>query len=142
NIGPGEDSFFTIWNESASYNPFSSSVAYATGLHESGSPTAKNISNITASAKSGIYSGDGSPYAATVLWSTTAFNSFSTLWAVAETVFTGPNHPFYGLRAVMGTWKGVPTLTVWGKLSWGANPLASSTVGGNVPDGQRVDPAA
>jgi hypothetical protein len=143
--GTGEDLDFNLWNESSSYNPFASSVQYSPGLHEAGSPASKNISNVTAGAQNGIhsiFSGDGSPWAATVLWSGAAFNTFSDLWAVSETTLTGPNHPFYGLRAVLGTWKGVPTLTVWGKLSWGANPLAASTPGDGIVDGNRADPLA
>ncbi len=31
-------------------------------------------------------------------------------------------------------------LTLWGKLSWGANPLAASTPGDGIPDGARVNP--
>lgn len=31
-------------------------------------------------------------------------------------------------------------LTLWGKLSWGANPLAGSTPGDGIPDGARVNP--
>lgn len=53
------------------------------------------------------------------------------------------------LRAVVGCLEGSQgcgndsglwTLTVWGKLSWGANPLNTSTPGDGIPDGARVNP--
>jgi len=40
-------------------------------------------------------------------------------------------------RSICGTDR---ILTVWGKLSWGANPLAGSTPGNGIPDGARVNP--
>ena len=44
------------------------------------------------------------------------------------------------LRAVTGYANGTDTLTVWGKLSWGANPLAQSTSSDGVADGAQVNP--
>jgi hypothetical protein len=138
-LGAGPDLDFTIWDQ-PSYNPFASSVEYSPGLFESGSPASRNISNLTPSAHSGIYSGDGSPYASTVLWGGNAFNTFLGLSALNPDLRSGGQ--FFGLRAILGSWKGVQTLTVWGKLSWGANPLAASTIGGTYPDGERINPVS
>ncbi|HEV2429092.1 MAG TPA: hypothetical protein VGV64_04490, partial [Thermoplasmata archaeon] len=45
------------------------------------------------------------------------------------------------LRAVLGsTASGERTVTVWGKLSWGANPLAASSTQDGLADGARIDP--
>ncbi len=52
------------------------------------------------------------------------------------------------LRGVLGTCPAAAEavcgtdrlLTLWGKLSWGANPLAASTPGDGIPDGARVNP--
>ena len=44
------------------------------------------------------------------------------------------------LRRCAGYANGTDTLTVWGKLSWGANPLAQSTSSDGVADGAQVNP--
>jgi hypothetical protein len=128
---------FHIWYENTTYNPFATSVQYAPGAFETGSPAAYNITNISASPAYGITSGDGSSHAATYLWSFSALLSFDNLAGF-------PDHcSAYGscwLRAVEGSWKGIPTLTVWGKLSWGADPLVTSTPNDGLADGVRVNP--
>ncbi|MGP8146960.1 MAG: hypothetical protein ACLQAS_06070 [Thermoplasmata archaeon] len=127
---------YNLWNESTTYRPFSSSVSYAPGLHEKGYPLATNIANLTPNPKDGIYSGDGSPWAAEVLWSGQAFQMLWGFWTQMESEISGVDF----LRAVEGQWNGTPTLTVWGKLSWGANPLATSTSNDGAPDGAQVNP--
>jgi hypothetical protein len=64
----------------------------------------------------------------------------------------GTNYAYIGsdpLRAVVGCIAGSGgcgqrsndwTLTVWGKLSWGANPLNTSTPDDGIPDGARISP--
>jgi IPT/TIG domain len=126
---------FEYWYEetgSHPYDPFASTVEYSPGLFEDGSPLAgyRNISNVSASPTGGITSGDGSPWAAEVLWSYSALRTFLTLPGVRDASW---------LRAVLGYWDGIPTLTVEGKLSWGANPLAVSTPSDGLPDGARTD---
>jgi hypothetical protein len=74
-----------------------------------------------------------------VLWSPQALGSFYRVWTNTPPLPEGGTDEF---RAVIGTWNGIPTLTVWGKLSWGANPLAESTMGNGIPDGEQPDPAA
>ncbi|MGB6442415.1 MAG: hypothetical protein WBF81_03870, partial [Thermoplasmata archaeon] len=128
------NSSFEIWNESTSYNPFVKGLIYSPGqtagqsLKESGSPIAQNLPNITAGPKS---SGDGSPWAAEVLWPESDLPTFVNLPGVRNAGW---------LRAIEGTWKGLPTLTIEGKLSWGADPLAASTPGDGIADGARLDP--
>ena len=134
NLAPGggalpSGSDFAVWYENSTYKPFASSVQYSPGLFESGNPIQKNITNISASG--GITSGDGAPWAARALWSYSALETFVALPGVEN---AGE------LRAIEGFWKGLPTLTVEGKLSWGANPLATSTPDDGIADGQRVDP--
>lgn len=134
---------FNVWNESTTYNPFNTTVPYAPGLYEKGYPLWANLTNLTpcpASLGGGIFSGDGSPYAAEVLWSSHTLTQFLTLWIKemsSDPAFGGGPDP---LRAVIGYWDGIPTLTVWGKLSWGANPLAASTPNDGMPDGARINP--
>ncbi|MGA8663515.1 MAG: IPT/TIG domain-containing protein [Thermoplasmata archaeon] len=122
---------FQIWYENSTYNPFASSVAYSPGKMESGSPLVSNIANISPTSGHGRSSGDGSSWAARVLWSNGALTTFVGLSGVKNASW---------LRAVEGSYKGTPTLTVEGKLSWGANPLAASTPSTGVPDGARVNP--
>ncbi len=136
NLKPGggalpTGSNFEVWYENGSYNPFANSVYYSHGLNESQNrPVQQNLTNVSASAPY-LTSGDGAPYAARVLWSYGALETFVSLPGVKNASW---------LRAVEGTWKGIPTLTVWGKLSGGANPLAASTPNDGIPDGSRVNP--
>jgi hypothetical protein len=114
---------FEVWNESSSFQPFS-------GL-PGGNPVASGLQNISPTSAHGITSGDGSPYAAEVLWSYSALESFVGQPGVVSSDW---------LRAVIGIYAGSYTLTVWGKLSWGANPLATSTLENGLADGTQADP--
>lgn len=78
---------------------------------------------------------DNSPWAAQVLWSG---QGPSSALAYLQSLEMSDNVPW--LRAVTGSYDGFRTLTVWGKLSWGANPLATSTPLDGVADGLRVNP--
>jgi hypothetical protein len=122
---------FMILDEPSSYNPFASTVQYAPGKYETGSPTESNLNNISANPANGITSGDGSPQAATYLWTFSALQTFLSLPGVV------PTDP---LRAVEGSYGGTLTLTVWGKLSWGADPDTASTPGDGIADGSRINP--
>lgn len=115
---------FEYWYENASYNPFQ-------GVDITG----KNITNLSASAGHGITSGDGSPWAARALW--LGYGTGSALSYLEGLV---SSEDVGWLRAVTGTWDGLRTLTVWGKLSWGADPLVASTPQDGIPDGSRLDP--
>jgi hypothetical protein len=112
---------FEIWYAQDWYDPFGS-----------GSPLVVDATNLTpSSADGGIHSGDGSPYAAHVLWSSSQLTDFVGMAGVVNTGW---------LRAIEGTWDGRETLTVEGKLSVGANPLAQSTPGDGIADGARLSP--
>jgi IPT/TIG domain len=111
---------FETWNESTKYNPFGT-----------GSPLTSGLNNITPTASHGLSSGDGSPWASQVLWSYAALQDFVALPGVVSSDW---------LRAVTGVYHGAYTLTVWGKLSWGANPLATSTLEDGLADGSQADP--
>lgn len=86
---------------------------------------ASGISNIS----------DNSNWSARVLWSRAALNKFVNLSGVKLESLLGDS-----LRGIVGTSNGERTLTIWGKLSWGANPLATSTPLNGIPDGARVNP--
>jgi hypothetical protein len=133
NLGTGSpalpNSGFQFWYENSSYrfnkacpDPMQSSCSFT--------PLDQNASNLT----------DNSPWASEVLWSGTGSNNaLAKLQGLIATQNLG------WLRAVSGTYRGLRTLTVWGKLSWGADPLAWSTsegtVGTGVPgDGSKVNP--
>ena len=67
-----------------------------------------------------------------MLWSRAALDTFVNLSGVRNASW---------LRGVLGTTSsGQRTLTIWGKLSWGANPLAASTPRDGISDGARVNP--
>jgi hypothetical protein len=69
-------------------------------------------------------------WAAKVLWSRSALANFTALPGVLSAGW---------LRATLGNNSQDWTLTVWGKLSWGANPLAASTPRDGTPDGARTN---
>ncbi len=86
---------------------------------------------------------DNSSSVSSVLWSTSALSQLMNLSGVQYDLRHGGF-----LRGVVGpcpaaaaSWCGSDLiLTLWGKLSWGANPLAGSTPGDGIPDGMRVNP--
>jgi hypothetical protein len=92
-------------------------------------------SNLTwSTTDSNGWQGDSIPWASTVLWSRTALKQLESV--VSNKTIGGSDW----LRAVVGEDAGHYTLTVWGKLSWGANPLVQSTSHDGVPDGAQSDP--
>ncbi len=136
---------FDILNESATYRPFNTTVNAAPGVSEPGhplDPAPYRWANITATPGGGLYSGDGSVNASEILWNYSALETFVNLPAVQSAVWfdTHIDPDGGGLRAVLGKWNGKTTLTIWGKLSWGADPLQASSLGYGEPDGARIDP--
>ncbi len=101
---------FHYWFENGS-NPFAELAGASPPVAD------RNLTNLTPLPSRGFLSGDSSPWASTALWKSSALQGFENLSAVRTAGW---------LRAVTGTWNGLRTLTVWGKLSWGANPLAAS----------------
>jgi hypothetical protein len=87
--------------------------------------------NLTWNRSEAHWMGDSNPLAAEVLWPRGDLTSLLTLVAGEGVGW---------LRAVTGTFDGDRTLTVWGKLSWGANPLAQSTSNDGLADGDQLDP--
>lgn len=80
---------------------------------------------------SNITSNDSAAWASRVLWSRTALETFVNLSGVRESDW---------LRGTLGNTSNDWTLTLWGKLSWGADPLATSTPEDGIPDGSRINP--
>lgn len=74
---------------------------------------------------------DSSPYDSYVLWEG---STLSYIQALIQGEGVG------WLRGTLGSYHGQYTLTVEGKLSWGANPLAFSTPGDGIADGARISP--
>jgi hypothetical protein len=122
-----------LWNETSTYNPFASTVQYSPGLFESGKAqnSSPNVSSISPTPRGGIASGDGSSSAATELFSGTALDQ---LWLLILEENVG------WLRGVLGKYHQFHTLTVWGKLSWGDDPLVASAPEDGISDGARVNP--
>lgn len=124
-----ESSAFHLWWENYS-NPFAS-AQYPSGpvLKQ---PVASNLNNLSCTSTS---CPGNSPYSSEVLWSRQALTTFLEMPGLELA-----NGGYDWLRGVVGQYGGNWTLTVWGKLSWGANPLVPSTPGDGIPDGARVNP--
>ncbi len=75
--------------------------------------------------------GDSNSSAAKDLWSASALPALEYLISSEDVGW---------LRAVTGQYGTERTITVWGKLSWGANPLTSSTSHDGLSDGAQPDP--
>lgn len=140
-LGPGSpalpsSTFFHYFYENSSYNFSKVCQDYA----RSGSCPLPNragtfVSNLTAIRPT--QTGDSTPWAASVRWSGTGTgtkNALSQFEALMALDYSG------WLRATTGSYHGNRTITVWGKLSWGANPLAASTPKDGLADGARVNP--
>jgi len=121
---------FRCWYENRS-SPFNYSVTPAGNPPPHDQPLVNNTTSVAHWTRGGLQ--DDAPYDAEVLWKGSALSVLQQL-IVSEGVGW--------LRGVMmrypttGNW----TLTVWGKLSWGANPLVASTPGNGGVDGARVNP--
>ncbi len=111
---------FEMWNALGHYD-WTQSCPYFGASKCSGFVIGTGWSNLS----------DSAAWASEVLWSRTALTEFIDMAGVQNASW---------LRAVLGTSGTERTLTVWGKLSWGANPLAVSTPNDGIPDGARVNP--
>jgi hypothetical protein len=76
---------------------------------------------------------DSSAYDASILWTG---GTLSYLQGLVQNQSLGWLRGAIGKYPATGHW----TLTVWGKLSWGANPLVASTPANGQADGARVNP--
>jgi IPT/TIG domain-containing protein len=115
---------FECWWENAT-NPFAS-PQYPNGS-ENGSAWRSNSTGPHTTVD------DSSAYDAYVLWTGSTLSYLQGLVAKEGVGW---------LRAVLGYYPSNHhyTLTVEGKLSWGANPLSYSTPNGGYADGQRINP--
>jgi len=119
---------FECWYENST-NPFSFAVTPGGGRLD-GAPNATNSTNEPHWTHGGLQ--DDSPYDSSVLWTGGALGVLQTL-IVSEGVGW--------LRGiVMDGYDGEWTLTVWGKLSWGADPQEGSTLRDGIPDGEQANP--
>ena len=123
---------FRCWDESGNSNWDPFHFAQTPQGAAPGNPSGNPPGNFT-QASAGFNGPDSSPWGSDQLW------SYSNLQVLQELI---PAEEYAGwLRGVLSNSPGVgPALTVWGKLSWGANPLLTSTPGDGIPDGARVNP--
>lgn len=113
---------FHYWGENGTYNPF------ATAQYPGGPVLSGPLADPTNKTQ------DNSTWDAEVLWPFSDLQKFVNYSGVQAASW---------LRGVFGnTSSGERTLTLWGKLSWGANPHVSSTPGDSWTDGSRVNPVA
>ncbi|MCI4347437.1 MAG: hypothetical protein L3J97_02315, partial [Thermoplasmata archaeon] len=116
---------FRCWNESQSggLNPFA--VPQTPGGTPPGTARTPNATGLPTKVE------DNSPYDATILWPNSDLSYLQGLIS---------NDSVGWLRGVLGRYSGGYTLTIWGKLSWGANPLDASTPLDGLQDGSRANP--
>ena len=123
---------FQCWDESASgsFDPFQLPQVPASWGRAPGDPVGPAPSNFS-QGSTGFTGPDSSPWGSAQLWPNSDLKVLQGLI---------PNSDGY-LRGVLSNSPGVgPAITVWGKLSWGANPLSTSTPGDGLADGARVNP--
>jgi hypothetical protein len=124
---------FQVWSElNSSFNPYNY-APYPGGPNLHGTPTAKDLNNISCTSRA---CPADTPYSSEVLWS---YQSLFTFLIMPGNYELGP-WAGTSLRGVIGVYNGNRTLTLWGKLSWGANPQVSSTPGSAQNDGNRISP--
>lgn len=148
-LGPGNATLpatgFQFWYENASYNFSRACPDPQMKAPCTFNPALTDANNLTATGRLNP-GGDNGPWSAEQLWSGSGTgNALAQLQALIANEDQGAR-----LRAITGTFPvgGVAhrTMTVWGKLSWGADPLAWSTShyksagGTDVPDGALVNP--
>lgn len=119
---------FRYWYEAGN---LSSDYKWTTVCQYYPGPGASCTKGAIATGWSNITGADSWAWASRVLWSRTALTTFVNMSGV---------HNASWLRATLGNTSTDWTLTVWGKLSWGANPLAASTPRDGIADGARINP--
>ncbi|MCL5983989.1 MAG: hypothetical protein M1143_00225, partial [Candidatus Thermoplasmatota archaeon] len=121
----GVPSNIRAWTE-PSVNPFQFAPAPSVLPPKGQNPIGVDWTNLSDMPTAG----DNHPWSSEVLW------DYNNLLYLNGLAYSDGDW----LRGVTGSWNGHNTLTVWGKLSWGANPLAASTPGDGISDGARVNP--
>lgn len=131
--------YFHFYYENATYNFSQSCQQFRASAGACAfTPPSTPLSNLTCLSEGSAcvkgthpWVGDSTPWASNVLWSSSALSSFENLLKYDRVGW---------LRAVTGQYKAQRTMTVWGKLSWGANPLSNSTSYDGLADGDQPDP--
>ncbi|MDE1822342.1 MAG: hypothetical protein KGI98_16005 [Euryarchaeota archaeon] len=123
---------FECWDESSSpaYDPFSFAQIPSTWAVAPGDPSGPSPTNFT-QGSAGFTGPDSSPWGSNQLW------SYADLQVLQGLIPSSDGYLRGGLSDAPGVG---PAITVWGKLSWGANPLSASTPADGVADGARVNP--
>lgn len=129
--------YFHYYYENGTYN-------FSQSCQQSGAPggscsftpeitTRNNLTCLKQGATCGKqgWVGDSTPWASTVLWPSSALTSLEKVMVADQVGW---------IRAVTGSYGNQRTITVWGKLSWGANPLTTSTSHDGLTDGNQLDP--
>ena len=119
---------FRCWSEST-WNPFAFAPTPGGSPPPGNSPVRTNSTGVAHWGPGGLQ--DDSPYDAEVLWTG---GSLGVLQGLVTSEKVG------WLRGVVMDGSGGWTLTVEGKLSFGANPLANSTTSDGIPDGFQLNP--
>jgi hypothetical protein len=119
---------FLCWYENGS-NPFSFSPSPGLSHPPGNAPVATNSTTSPHTPVGGLQ--DDSPYDSEVLWTGGSLSVLQSLMAQEGVGW---------LRGVVMKYSGSYTLTVWGKLSWGANPLSASTLRDGIADGNQSSP--
>jgi hypothetical protein len=122
---------FQCWDESGNSNWDPFGFAQTPQGTAPGNPSGSAPGNFTQGSP-GFNGPDSSSWGATQLWS---YADLQVLQGLISSENVG------WLRGILSNAPGVgPAITVWGKLSWGADPLTYSTPGDGIADGARVNP--
>jgi hypothetical protein len=122
---------FRFWSEAGNNSSKGGDYSWSSVCQYFVTPGTRCYLGTVASGEfSNITDSDNSNWSSRVLWSAAALRSFVNLSGVRNASW---------LRAVLGNTSTEWTLTVSGKLSWGANPLSASTPHDGVADGSRVN---
>ncbi len=119
---------FRYWYEAGN---LSSDYKWTTVCQYYPGPGAQCSKGSVGTGWSNVSGADGWAWASRVLWSRAALTTFVNMSGVRNASW---------LRGTLGNSSTDWTLTVWGKLSWAANPLAASTPRDGIADGARVNP--
>lgn len=134
-VNLSSSSYFDFYNETANY------------FLDSQVPRAdQNLTNLVCTATGATcvhdhWTGDSSPAASAMLWSSKLLMTLSgKTWSPGPFLTLLKSEGVGWLRATTGTRYGYLIMTLWGKLSWGANPWETSTSADGLADGNQPDP--
>ncbi len=143
-LGPASASKLPTWAtiplvyyyENSTYDPVQSCSGPWANSACFSRPTDWNWTNLTCVGEgvkcaNARWMGDSSVNATDVMWSEKDLAELGTLIQQEGDGW---------LRATTGSYDDQRTITIWGKLSWGANPWETSTSGDGLTDGSQPDP--